>query len=129
MRKLYAILAAVLLMSTATMAQAQQPQGQAQGQRGGGRGMMMLMEGITLSAEQQTKVDSIARKYAGERQAMMNDQNADRDAMRTKMREMMTKQQDDIKALLTDEQKKIFEKNLADMAARRPAGGGRPPRS
>jgi Spy/CpxP family protein refolding chaperone len=60
---------------------------------------------------------------------MMNDQSADRDAMRTKMRDMMTKQQDDIKALLTDEQKKIFEKNVTDMAARRSAGGGRPPRS
>ena len=32
------------------------------------------------------------------------------------------------KANLTDEQKKVFEKNVADMATRRPSGGGgRPP--
>lgn len=39
---------------------------------------------------------------------------------------MQTKQTDEVKAILTDDQKKIFEKNQADMQARMP---GRPPRA
>lgn len=128
MRKLQAVLAVALMLVTATVAQAQQPQGQG-GQRGGGRNMTaMLVEGITLSAAQQVQVDSLTKKYADQRQAMMSDESMDREARMGKMREMMTKLQDEIKALLTDEQKKVFEKNVADMATRRPSGGGgRPP--
>ena len=126
MRKVQSVLMVALMLCTATVAQAQQPQGQG-GQRGGGR-TAMLMEGITLTAEQQVRMDSLTKKFADQRQAMMSDDSMDRDARMTKMREMMTKQQDEIKALLTDEQKKVFEKNVADMATRRPSGGGgRPP--
>lgn len=127
MKMLKVVLAILMLAGTSTMAQAQAPQGQ--GQRGGGRNMMAAMfNGITLTAEQQVQVDSIAKKYADARQAMMADESIDRETRRTKGRELMTKQQDDIKALLTPEQKTVFEKNMADMQARRGQGGGRPPR-
>lgn len=122
MRKLQFVLAAAMMIGSATVASAQdaQPQG---GQRPGGRGIGMLMQGITLTAEQQAKVDSIAKKYQGEREALAS---LDQDARRAKGRELMTKQSDEVKALLTDEQKKVFEKNQADMQARM-QGGGRPP--
>jgi Spy/CpxP family protein refolding chaperone len=130
MRKLQLVLAAALLVGVTTVASAQDPQ--PQGQRpGGGRGnqMAMLMQGITLTAEQQAKVDSIGAKYMTERRNMMQDQSMDQDARRAKGRELMGKQQEEVKALLTDEQKKVFEKNVADMQARMQQGGGRPPQA
>ena len=87
--------------------------------------MAALMNGITLSADQQVKVDSIAKKYADARQSMMQDQSLDQDARRAKMREQMGKQAEEIKAVLNDEQKKVFDKNREDMQAR--MGGQRPP--
>jgi Spy/CpxP family protein refolding chaperone len=112
MRKLQAVLVAALLMGISTTAIAQDPQPQGQRQ-GGGRGNQMaaLMQGITLTAA---------------RRELMNEQ--DQEARRTKGREMMGKQQEEVKAVLTDEQKKVFEKNVADMQARmQQGGGGRPP--
>lgn len=126
MRKLQFALVAVLMAATTSVAAAQQPP---QGQRqGGGRNMMpMLLQGITLTAEQQAKVDSISKKFDDQRTALRADQNLDMDTRRTKNREIMQKQSDEVKAVLTDEQKKVFEKNQADMQARM-QGGGRPPR-
>ena len=129
MRK-QALLVAAMLMGISTAAIAQDPQPQGGQRQGGGRGnqMAMLMQGITLSAEQQVKVDSVTAKYGAARRELMQDQNMDQDARRAKGREMMTKQNDEVKALLTDEQKKVFEKNVADMQARmQQGGGGRPP--
>jgi Spy/CpxP family protein refolding chaperone len=114
-----ALMVAVLTLgaSAVSFAQDAQPQG-----RGSGRGMnvQQLMTGITLTAEQQTKVDSIVKKYDTERQAIRAEmQNGgDRQALMGKSRELMTKQSDEIKAVLTDEQKKVFDKNLEDMRAR-----------
>jgi periplasmic protein CpxP/Spy len=128
MRK-QALLVAAMLMGISTAAIAQDPQPQGGQRQGGGRGnqMAMLMQGITLSAEQQVKVDSITARNGAARRELMQDQSMDQDARRAKMREMMTKQNDEVKALLTDEQKKVFDKNVADMQARMQQGGGRPP--
>ncbi|HYC52450.1 MAG TPA: Spy/CpxP family protein refolding chaperone [Gemmatimonadaceae bacterium] len=129
MRKLQAVLVAAMLMGISTTAIAQDPQPQG-GQRGGGRGNQtaMLMQGITLTAEQQTKIDSITAKFGAARRELMQDQSMDQDARRAKGREMMGKQQEELKAVLTDEQKRVFEKNVADMQARmQQGGGGRPP--
>jgi periplasmic protein CpxP/Spy len=127
MRKFSVVLVAAMLLGGSSIASAQAaPQGQGQGQ-GRGNMMGMLMAGITLTADQQTKVDSITKKYTDERAAIRTDQSLDQDARRAKSREIMTKQNDEIKAVLTDEQKKVFDKNQADMQARM-QGGGRPPR-
>ena len=124
MRKLQFVLVAAMLAGSTTVAAAQDAQ--QQGQRpAGGRGFAMLMTGITLTAEQQVKVDSIAKKYAEARTALQSE--TDMEARRAKGRELTTKQADEVKALLTDDQKKVFEKNQADAAARM-QGGGRPPR-
>jgi Spy/CpxP family protein refolding chaperone len=128
MKKLQAVLATALLVGSASVVVAQDPQPQPSSQQQGRPNMMAtLMQGITLTADQQTKVDAITKKYADERQTLMADQSLDRDARRAKSREMMTKQSDEVKAVLTDDQKKVFEKNQADLQARM-QGGGRPPR-
>jgi Skp family chaperone for outer membrane proteins len=88
----------------------------------------MVMEGITLSSDQQAKVDAITKKYADETQKMRDDaQNGgDMQAMRTKMGEMRAKQIDELKEVLTsDEQKAAFDKNVDAMKAR--AANRRPP--
>ena len=123
MRKLQLVAIAAMLAVSASTAKAQD--GQQQGGQRGGRMMAALMNGITLSADQQVKVDSIAKKYADARQSMMQDQSLDQDARRAKMREQMGKQADEIRAVLNDEQKKVFDKNREDMQAR--MGGQRPP--
>jgi len=125
MKRLHLALVACLLMLSATVASAQdQPP-----RMGGGRMLGILLQGITLTAEQQARVDTISAKYSEQMRAAMMDESGDQQARRTKMREMMTKQTDEIKAVLTDEQKKVLEKNLADMEARRAQmQGQRPPR-
>jgi hypothetical protein len=124
MKKLQIALVAVMLTGSASLAVAQDAQ--PQGQRGGPNMMASLMQGITLSADQQAKADSIVKKYADQRAAIRADQTLDQDGRRAKSRELMGKQQEELKALLTDDQKKVFEKNVADMQARM-QGGGRPP--
>src|SRR5213083_3244050 len=122
MKKLQFLAVAALLVSAGSVAAAQDPQPQPQQQASPGQGrpnmMAMMMQGITLTADQQTKVDATVKKYGDERQALRSDQSLDQDARRAKGRELMTKQADEIKALLTDEQKKVFEKNQADIQAR-----------
>ena len=117
MRKLQLVLVAAMLAGTASVSSAQDAQQQA-----------ALLQGITLTAEQQTKVDAIVKKFSDERQTLRQDQSLDQDARRAKGRELMMKQSDEIKGVLTDDQKKVFEKNLTDLQARMQQGGGqRPP--
>lgn len=127
MRKLQLVLVAAMLAGSTSVVAAQEAQQQG---RGGRPNMAaMLMTGITLTAEQQPKVDSITKKFDEARTALRADQSLDMDARRAKSRELQTKFADDVKALLTDEQKKVFEKNQADAQARMQQGGGRPPQA
>ena len=125
MKKLQYVLAAALFVGSTSVAVAQDAPARQQGQRP--NQMAMLMQGITLTAEQQPKVDSIAKKYDAERATLRDPNNGmDRETRMAKSREIMTKQIDELKAILTDDQKKCLEKNQADMQARM-QGGGRPP--
>ncbi|HEY3287341.1 MAG TPA: Spy/CpxP family protein refolding chaperone [Gemmatimonadaceae bacterium] len=126
--KVIRFLAAAAIVLTATTAMAQG------GPPGGGQGrpnqMARLMEGITLTAEQQAKVDSISASSRAESMKLREEMQAaggpPSDELRAKMMAISTKRNDAIKAVLTAEQKAIFEKNLASMP---PMGGGqRPPR-
>jgi len=126
MKKLrVAMMVAVLSVGMTVVAQAQdaQPQGQ---RGGGGRGMQAMLQGITLTAAQQPKVDSLIKKFDADNQALRAEmQNGgDRQAMMGKMREARAKQAEELKALLTDDQKKVFDKNMEE--ARNRMGGGRP---
>jgi Spy/CpxP family protein refolding chaperone len=127
MKKLQFLFVAAMLVGSVSVASAQDAQQQAAPRSGRGNMMAALMQGITLTAEQQTKVDSITKKYADQRQTLMQDQSLDQDARRAKGAELRNKQLEEVKAVLTDEQKKVLEKNQADMQARMQQGGGRPP--
>jgi Spy/CpxP family protein refolding chaperone len=92
------------------------PMGQQGGQGRGGRGMQALFEGITLTADQQTKVDEINAKYRTQMQALMPNgmQGGPPDeATRKKMDEMREHQSHDIRELLTEDQRKVFDVNVA----------------
>lgn len=127
MKKLQFVLVAAMLAGSVSVSSGQDTQQQAAPRPGRGNMMAALMQGITLTADQQTKVDSITKKYADQRQTLMQDQSLDQDARRAKGAELRNKQLEEVKALLTDEQKKVLEKNQADLQARMQAGGGRPP--
>ena len=91
------------------------PQGGPQAGQRGGRGMAMLLEGITLTADQQTKVDAVRAKYMAERQKMMPNGmggGPPDEGMRAKMREMTDKQNAELRAILTGDQQKVFDVNL-----------------
>lgn len=87
------------------------------GQEQGGRGQMMspearveqLDKALTLTEEQKTKIKDIYTKAGEEMRAAMKDGGGDRDAARTKMMERMRATRDQVRALLTDEQKKKFD--------------------
>lgn len=124
MKKLHLLAVTALLVASSTMATAQDQQPP---RRGGGDPTAMLLQGITLSAEQQAQVDSLGKKMMGDMQAMRADSTVDRETRMAKGREMRSKHLETVKAILTDEQKKVFDKNVADMQARMQQGGGRPP--
>lgn len=117
-----AIMMAAMFMAVATVAKAQDA-GQQQGGRRGGRGIAALLEGITLNDAQKASVDSIQKAFQEKNQPLMEAmRNGDQDA-RAKMGENRKAQTEAIKAVLTDDQKKIFDENVAKM----PQRGGRPP--
>jgi hypothetical protein len=94
----------------------------AQGGGAGGGGMRMdpaqmatrssdrLMTGITLSAAQTESVKKIDATFADGMKAAMGGSDA-----RTQMTALRTKQQTDLRAVLTADQQTTFDKNVADM--------------
>lgn len=118
------VFAAVAALAIATPAFAQ---------GGGGGGMQMspeqrmarqkeqLFAGITLSAEQAAKVDTIMTQAGKKQQEAMQAamSGGDRGAMREMMQKMNTERNDALKAVLNDEQKKKFDENVAAMPQRR----------
>jgi protein CpxP len=103
--------------------------GRGPGGRGGfGRGDQAMLRGITLSADQQQRVDSIRTSYRTQMEKMRT--SGDREAMRAQMRPLMEKQQADIRAVLTADQQRQFDQNAAEMRSRMEQGGrpgGAPP--
>jgi Spy/CpxP family protein refolding chaperone len=108
-----AALGAALTLAAATPALAQQG---GQG-RGPGRMMEMLFKGIDLDAGQKARVDSIMTKYRAEMPPMTPGTPPD-DAARAKRREVMEKETADIRSVLTPDQAKVYDQNLAEMRER-----------
>lgn len=119
-------LAGAALVSVASVASAQGPQGgPPQGGQQGGRGAggsRMLFNGIDLTDAQKDQVQKIMEKYRAERQALMpaggQQAGPPDEATRAKMMELSTKSQAEYRAILTAEQQKVFDKNIADMKER-----------
>jgi Spy/CpxP family protein refolding chaperone len=109
-------IAVVVLAVAAPSARAQggPPPG---GQRGPGRMMEMLLKDITLTDAQKVKVDSIQAKYAKEMPPRTPGEPPSPEAM-AKRREVMGKQQEEIRAILTADQQTVFDKNVAEMKER-----------
>ena len=102
----------------ATLCALAAPAAYAQGGGGQGRGrqMEMLMQGITLTDAQKASVDSIGQVYRAQMPPMQQGTPPD-SATRAKRMEVMQKQSAAVRAVLTAEQQKVFDKNLEDMRA------------
>ena len=119
------MMVAAMFVAVTSVAKAQDPQ--QMGRRGGGRGgmnmAMLLKDSLHVSDAVAAKADSIQKSYQEQMRPLMEAmRGGDADA-RTKMMELRTKQTDDIKALLTDEQKAQFDKIMASMRPGRRGGG------
>lgn len=122
-----ALASAALLALSASVALAQNPGGGMGGmggmrQGGPNRRMQALLNGITLTADQQARVDSIQAKYGPQMRAPFTPGTPPDSAARARMSALRTSEDGEIRAVLTPEQQKVFDKNLADMP---PMGAGR----
>jgi Spy/CpxP family protein refolding chaperone len=132
------MLVAAALVLVAMPLAAQGGMGGGQGGMGGGmgggqgRGAMqqrqneMLFRGITLTDTQRAKIDTLQTAQRTMMMEMMQSGAMQDPAARERMMEMRTKHNDDIRALLTPEQRTQFDKNLAEMP-QGGMGGRRPP--
>ena len=84
-----------------------------------GRGHSMLLKGITLTTDQQAKLDAMMAKHHEARAAASPDGSRPDAAGRAKMRAEMEKHYGEIRTLLTADQQKVFDANIAEMKARR----------
>ncbi len=140
--KVALVLATLATAVVAAPAAAQQgggrPGGMGQGGPGGDPAAMQarqnerLFEGITLSAEQKVKVDSIQTAARTAQQAAMQGGGMRDPETRERMRVQRQATMAAIRGVLTAEQQTKFDANLAAMPAMqaggRPPEGGRPPR-
>lgn len=115
---LKALTAVVALAVAVPTVQAQDSTQSHNGMRqGGGRMMEMMLKEITLDAGQKTKIEAIQTKYMSEMPPREAGQRPDSASM-AKRREVMMKEQDEIRAVLTPDQQKTFDKNVAEMKER-----------
>jgi Spy/CpxP family protein refolding chaperone len=115
-----AVMVSALLLLGSSVAAAQAG-GAAGGPAGPGvfaaRRMARLMQGITLTPEQQTKVDSITTRYSAQMPVFTPGVMPD-SATRAKMRDLNEHQDAEIRTVLTPDQQKVFDANVAQMRAR-----------
>lgn len=124
MRLRRALVSAGFALLAAAAAPAQTPPGGGSpGRQGfGERRMQMLLKDITLSAEQQAKIDSIRARYRAQMPAFTPGGPPD-SATREKMRDVLRHEDDEIRAVLMGDQQKTWDRNVGEMRARRPGRG------
>ncbi|MDQ6885851.1 MAG: Spy/CpxP family protein refolding chaperone [Gemmatimonadota bacterium] len=88
----------------------------------------MLFNGITLTDAQKAQVDSIRARYRAQ-MPPRTPGTPPNEATREKRRTLMKAQTDEMRALLTDDQKKTFDANLAEMQSRMQQRPPAPPQS
>ncbi len=132
MKKLFLI--TVLFLGILSFAQAQRGSGQRPSQAGGGRPQMdpaerverqtqRLKEVLSLTDEQTLKVKDIYKKYSEKhreafQKARESGEEFDREKMREQMQATMAQQDNEVRALLTEEQKVKFEAFIKERAER-----------
>jgi Spy/CpxP family protein refolding chaperone len=84
------------------------------GMHHGPRGPGMLLKGITLTSDQQSQIKAIHQRYRASMDSAHKAGNTDRSAMRT----MMESENADVRNVLTADQQKIFDDNVAAMKQR-----------
>jgi len=118
----YIIITTILALGIAAPAASAQkgpPGGKGKQQQGqhGERGDMTApwLRGITLTPEQQKKVDAGLADF---RKQMQDAQKLAPEERWAKVREIMQSRQNKIREILNDEQKKIFDQNVKEMQSR-----------
>jgi Spy/CpxP family protein refolding chaperone len=124
------VLLSALLLAAPAIAVAQGTPPPAGGQQGQGPGafaqrrMQMLLNGITLTAELQARIDSIQARFAAQMPAFTPGTPPD-PAARQQRRELMQRQDSTIRTVLTPDQQQVWDRNVEQMRAtmpRRPGG-------
>jgi Spy/CpxP family protein refolding chaperone len=86
----------------------------------------MLFKGIELTDAQKAQVEQISQKYKAQREALRPTggqmQGPPDDATRAKMDAIRTQSNAEYRAILTADQQKIFDQNVAEMKARKRQG-------
>ena len=118
MRIRLTVIVSVLALLGSSAALAQNPGGGPASPGGfAARRMQRLLQGITLTPEQQAKVDSITARYSAQMPAFTPGVMPD-SATRAKMRDLNEHQDAEIRTVLTPDQQKVFDDNVAQMRAR-----------
>jgi len=125
MKKMVKMLAAfaVMFVAVTTVAKAQGGGGGGGRGRGGAQLANILKDSLHVSADVQTKADSIAASYQKKNADLRASANGDMASVAPKMQELRTQQINDLKALLTADQKTAFDKIIAAMPTGRRGGG------
>lgn len=114
-----AMMAVAFCAASASIASAQRPDSASQGGRRMGPN---LLEGITLTEQQQAQVKAIREKYAPQRMEIMTALRSTGmppdSATRAKLQGITDAQTADIRAVLTAEQQKVLDKNVVEMRER-----------
>jgi Spy/CpxP family protein refolding chaperone len=98
---------------------AQQQPSNAEGARRAGMGGLIL-QGITLTEAQKTQQKAIREKYAPQLQQIRKTSQTTGTPMdQAKLAEIRSAQLNELRAILTAEQQVIFDRNVAEMRARR----------
>lgn len=113
------ILFIALLVGIVSFSQAQQ-RPQRNPEEMAKRNVEILEKQLSLTSEQKTKVSAILLMQMNSMDSLRKaaEGQGDREAMRTKMQSIHTENQKKIKELLNDEQKKAYEKHLAERRER-----------
>lgn len=109
-------LLSALLALTASPVQAQNPSG-----RGPGRRMRFLFRDITLTAQQQARVDSIQAHYRAQMPSFTPGTPPD-SATRERIRGLFRHEVDDLRTVLTGDQQRTFDRNVSEMREGRRGG-------
>ena len=117
-------IAGVAFLGVASVATAQAPHDGHDGPRMGRQSGVakMLFHGIELTEAQKVQVHQIGEKYKAQREALRpaggQIQGPPDDATRAKMDEIKTRSTAEYRAILTADQQKVFDQNIAEMKAR-----------